>query len=529
MHARSPPRKRRPAADGAIVPVARSGDSLRVELLGAAGTEGRASRERAVVAALAVFAVLRVWAFAFAFPFFTNVDEHRHVDMALKYARGYWPRAGEGAYESEMAGLLASFASPEYATPRGDTVPPPLGQARPGALARRLEQGERFVSSGPNLEAFQPPVYYAVAGAWLGALRALGAGPALQLYGVRALGGLALGALVAAAFAWLRAAAPDEPLLFLGVPALLAVFPMDAFFYVTPDAASPALAGGAVAVALGAATGRARARVWAGAGALAAAAFLAKYTNAMVVGALAVATVASLARRDAPPSSRWRGPAAAWVAFAAPALAWLVRNRLVFGSFTASETKLSYLGWGSRSLADWPGHPLFHLSGWLEFLGGLVPMFWRGEIVWRREVLALPAADLFYTVTTAALLGLAAAWALRRGGGPAALAVRGSLAVVALAVAQLAVLSMSFVFHTTSNPPADHPFFVQGRLVSGALLPFAVLYVQGLRVATAPLPPAWRRRCAAAALAVVAGVCLASEVWLSRPVFRSAYNLYHLL
>jgi len=486
---------------------------------------GGTPRERALVAALVLFAVLRVWAFAFAFPFFTNVDEHRHVDMALKHARGYWPLPGEAAYEREMVGLLAAHASPEYATPEEDAVAPPLHRASPGALARRLEQGERLVSSGPNLEAFQPPVYYALAGGWLRAVRALGAGPALGLYAVRALGGVLLAVLVGVSWLWLRAAAPGEPLLVWGVPALLAVFPMDAFFYVTPDAASPALAGGAIALALGAAQRRARAWVWALAGALASAAFLAKYTNLLVVAALAAASVATLRRRDA--AARWRGPAAAWAAFALPCAAWLARNRLHFGSFTASETKLAHLGWGTRSPAEWLEHPLFGPSGWLELLGGLVPMFWRGEIVWRRDVLALPAADVFYTATTALLLGLAAASALRRGAS-APLAVRGSLTVVGLAVAELAVLSVSFAFHATSNPPAAHPFFVHGRLVSGALLPFAVCYVWGVRVATSPLPPGWRVRCGAAALGLVALVCLASELWLSRAVFGSGYNLYSL-
>ena len=61
------------------------------------------SREGACIAALAVFAALRVLAFSAAFPFFSNVDEHRHVDAVFKYARGYLPRPDNGAYESETA------------------------------------------------------------------------------------------------------------------------------------------------------------------------------------------------------------------------------------------------------------------------------------------------------------------------------------------------------------------------------------------------------------------------------------------
>ena len=56
---------------------------------------------------LSIFAGLRVLLFSAAFPFFSNIDEHRHVDVVLKYDRGYLPAPDNDAYEHEMGTYLA--------------------------------------------------------------------------------------------------------------------------------------------------------------------------------------------------------------------------------------------------------------------------------------------------------------------------------------------------------------------------------------------------------------------------------------
>jgi hypothetical protein len=180
-----------------------------------------------------------------------------------------------------------------------------------------------------------------------------------------------------------------------------------------------------------------------------------------------------------------------------------------------------------RPVAEWLEHPLFSPSGTWAFLRDLVPMFWRGEVVWNREVLALPAADAFYGLTTLLFLGLALlAW--RRSAGSARRAEGFAFVVGLGSVAVLAVLSLRFVFGERTNPPASHPYFVQGRLIAGAWLPFALLYVRGLEVALGALPASLRDRAGFVALGLVLGVCLGSEAWLARPAFASVYNVFHL-
>ena len=44
----------------------------------------------------------------------------------------------------------------------------------------------------------------------------------------------------------------------------------------------------------------------------------------------------------------------------------------------------------------------------------------------------------------------------------------------------LALLSIQFDFGNCINPSREHPYFTSGRLLSGALIPFAVVYVYGV-------------------------------------------------
>jgi hypothetical protein len=500
--------------------------------------------ERAFVAALAAAAALRVLVLAAAFPFFTNVDEHRHVDMVLKYARGYLPRPGSDAYEPRTAALLGLHGSPEYALSASDErpVPPPVWARAPGETVRRLRANERFIARGPNLEAFQPPVYYALAGGWLRLGSALGLDAGAALYWIRGLNGLFIAGVVLTAWALLRQTHPRDALVRLGVPALLAAAPMDVFHYATPDALSPLVAGLGLALAVRVAAVPERSiAAFAAAGGVAAVAFLTKYTNATLVGVLGLGTLWLLwpAPRRVPayaPESdsgsgsgapRWAGLAALWLCLLAPAGLWLLRNTLLFGDPTATSTKIDFLGWQEKPFAAWWDHPLFTPAGAVSFVRDLVPMFWRGEVVWRREVLASPAADAFYTWSSLAALPLAAL-ALRRSFGAARLAEAASLAMLLFSVALLAGLSLAFEFHATSNPPAHHPYFVQGRLVSGALLAAAIVYVRAIGLATSPLPSRLRPFAGAFAVVCAIFVCLTSELALSRPVFSSAYNFYHL-
>jgi len=487
-------------------------------------------RETALIAALASFAVLRVACFAAAFPFFANIDEQKHVDMVLKYADGYLPEPGRDAYQLEMGRLVGLYGSPEYLLGPSEPAPPPAWRRTPAERLAVIAASERFLAERANKEAEQPPAYYLAAAAWLRLGRALGFEGARLLYFVRGLGALVAGAFVLVAHRMVRDLYRDDALVRWGVPLLAAVFPQDTLFYVTPDVLSPLLGGLCFALSLGLARRpESGSLVHAAAGLVLAAALLTKWTNAALWVVAAAASLHAIAHASPRVALRRFGGRLAlqWTLALAPVALWCERSLRLYGDPTGSALKVARLGWGRKPMADWLDHPIFTPSGFLDFVTGLIPSFWRGELAWHRSDLALPAMDALYTASTLLLLVLALAGL--RGREPGRFLAEG-LATVAVAVATglLVLLSLAFVFDATTNPTASRPYFVQGRLISGVLLPFLLVYVRGLEVATARLPPRAARTLGWGAVVALALAVSISELVLAWPVFASEYNAFHL-
>jgi hypothetical protein len=482
--------------------------------------------EGRVVLALAIAAALRVLCFGLAFPFFSNVDEYRHLDVVVKYSHGIWSTPGPDRYEDETMVLVGKFGSPEYLrdplAPQRDTVPPPAWRQPDEVVERRIESMRRYLGSRHSLEADQPPVYYATAGAWMALGRAVGLEGLGLLYWVRGLGVVVAFALVVVAWGFLRDLYPESLFVRVGTPLLLASIPQDALYYITGDVFSPLLGGlGLLLVLRLAFRSDAGFAPHAAAGAVLAAAFLDKYPNAAVLVAAAVPTAAALRRDGVGAAGRW---AVTWGVVLAPAALWLGRNLAEVGDLTGTAFKVEHLGWGRKSAAELLDHPIFTPGGAWTFVSDMIPRFWRGELVWYQEELGWAAADWVYTISSLVFVIVAALAIRSRQRGAERRLAEGTAAVAVVAgVAVLAGLSLLFVFGEHTSPSAAYPYFVQGRLVSGVLLPFAWLYVRGIEVATARIPgAAW------AVLGAVAALAWISEIALTLPVFGSAYNAYHL-
>jgi hypothetical protein len=495
-----------------------------------------ASWEGRLVLALALFAGLRVLVFSLAFPFFSNVDEYRHFDVVLKYARGYWPSPGPDRYEPETAWFVGRFGSPEYHRDRVDPAEPGLplpAWRQPDAVSEhRVAQMRAYLGGRHSLEADQPPVYYATAGAWFALGRSLGIEGLHLLYWVRALGALVGFGLVFGTWWLLRDLYAESALVRLGTPLLLACFPQDALYYVTGDVFSPLLGGlGFLLVLRLSRRPESAAGAYLGAGLVAAAAFLCKYPSVAIAVACAFCSVAAwrAPAAERAPIRLWGRWALFWAAFLLPALFWLLRNQLLGGDLTGTAFKVERLGWGQKSLAEYLDHPIFTPAGAATFVTDLIPCFWRGELVWYRDELAWPAADLVYTVSTLIFLPLAVLGLWRRGR-PRALRVAEGAALVAVLAggAVLALFSLLFVFGETTSPSAAYPYFVQGRLISGVLVPFALLYLRGLEEATSRLPAGWAAPGGWGVLGALVALTLVSEALLTAPVFLSLYNGFHL-
>jgi hypothetical protein len=168
------------------------------------------------------------------------------------------------------------------------------------------------------------------------------------------------------------------------------------------------------------------------------------------------------------------------------------------------------------------------MNGLLTFLRGVTETFWRGELVWHLKRITLPWMDLFYVFSSAIFVGASIlAWMPKRThmDKKVRFLIAMSFATVVLSVLLLAVLSVPFDFGDCWFPSRESPYFLAGRLISCSLLPFLILYVDGIgrifsraKKPTVPL----------VFISSIAIVITISEWMMTRHVFLSPYNWFHL-
>jgi hypothetical protein len=477
------------------------------------------TRAPAAIAALAGVAALRVLVLAAAFPFFHQVDEHQHVDTIVRWSRGQLPGPEPVYLGDPVIDWSLRFGAFDYL----DAKPPPPYLQRRGAGPDSpwVPEVRAAFARVLNQEMESPPAYYAVAAVWY-RLGELALHDVDLLLWVRALNALALAALVWLAHAWLRRRAPDDPLLHWGVPALIAFFPADAFYGAGPDGFCALVGGLAFVAAVDAASpGPRPGRRDLAAGLAVAAAFLAKYTNLLYAGLLGLG-FALRTRSEAPARVLAR---AAWAFGPAVALcgAWLVRNRLVVGDTFATARKVAHLEWTPLPWSELLSQPIFSAAGLAQWAPKTLALFWRGEFRWLGEPMTLPGLDPFLATASlvALALGAVSAWvALRRRDWLEPMALVATLA----GFASLAVLSARFEFADWGNPTRSHPYFTEGRLVLGVLLPFAIVFVRGLALGCAR----WPARVPGAILAGFIAFLSITDWVIAAPAFASPWNWFHL-
>jgi hypothetical protein len=501
-----------------------------------------ARREAWLVGALCLGAAARVFLFSAAFPFFGNIDEHAHVDLVYKYARGFRPGPELARFDPEVTRLFVLHGSLEFIHPPErfpeNRYPQPLRELPPEVAERAVEAGAGRWAGLANHETHAPPVYHALAAAWFRMLRWLGLTGAGRLYWVRFLNVPLMALLVWSAYRCCAKLFPGRTEIRIGVPLLLAFLPLDAFYVAHPDVLSPLLFIIGLTLQLSWYSKDAR-PAWSGAGAglVTGLAVVVRPTNVVLALVLAGLAGVKAVRLHATRGRAEALRAVAGVAVAAllPVVAVVAWNVLLAGDATGSRAKIEYLGWAPGTLAAAIDHPILTPGGLWTFWSELMHKLWRGELRWHVDPLASPVADAFYAGSSTLLLLAAAAawvrsrWAARRAdlsdGAPGGIAAGSMWASVLMSVLLLAVLSLAFDFGDSFYPSTDHPFFTSGRLISGALVPFLVLYVEGAAYLLRP----WSRVAGPLAfIALTAGGAMVSEVLLTRPVFANPLNWFHL-
>jgi hypothetical protein len=483
--------------------------------------------ESVLILILCVTAATRVFIFSAAFPFFSNVDEDLHFDLITQYSHGKLPRSFD-RLKKETLNWIVPYASPEFLfNPDqfpGAKFPPPLWKQSGPSVESEIAATRAAWSTEINFESSQPPAYYVLASVWWRVGQPLGLTGLRSLYWIRFLNGLLIALIVLLGYLIARIVAPERVELRVGVPLLLAFIPQNVFYALNNDVLSPVCFGGLFLCVLQWLRSRPTLLLGALIGLSMATTYLTKLSNLPLIVVALVAIIATLR-----PAIRQK-PETSLVAFAAlvlcaavPIGTWLVWTKYQFGDLTGSAAKITLLAWTQKPFAEWWQHPIFTLRGLWVFWRDLIASFWRGEAKWHGQSLSCPIADGFYVVSSLALLG-AALLGLRKKAG-LSMFQRQAISIAALGfialVGFLALLSIQFDFGNCVNPSRAHPYFSSGRLLSGALIPFALFYVYGI---------AWlfRRINTALPLIVLSGVVafvIASEIVVNRVVFTSEHNL----
>jgi hypothetical protein len=487
--------------------------------------------ERLLILPLCLAAALRVFIYSAAFPFFSNIDEDLHFDIITQYSHAQVPR-GFDRLKDDTLNWIVPYASPEFlSSPEqfpSATFPAPLWKRSWSEIEPEIAVTRAAWGSEINFQSCQPPLYYALASEWWWIGRQIGLTGIQSLYWIRFLNALIVAMIVWLGYAIASIIAPARADLRIGVPLLLAFLPQNVFYAMNNDVLSPVcfstlflcvlqwLRTNAPSFLFGALTGLAIA-----------ATCLTKMSN---VPPVAVAVVIIIARLVA--ISR-RAPRAGLIALAAivfcaaiPIGSWMLWTKSHFGDLTGSTGKIALLGWTRKPFGDWCHHPIFRPRGLWIFWSDLIASFWRGEVSWHGLPLRWRVADGFYAISTLVFVA-AAIVGLRKRAGLTAFqreAIGSAILIFLAGVAFLALLSIQFDFGNCINPSRAHPYFTSGRLLSGALIPFAIVYVYGV---------AWVCGRFDGALAIVALGCVAafmitSEIWINRVVFVSEHNWFHI-
>jgi hypothetical protein len=486
------------------------------------------NNRRNILILLCLYAGIRVLTFAAAFPLFNNVDEEAHFASIRMYARGQWPGKELPTTDPELATFYVLFRTQEY-----------LGGEPPRIPFYRLPVRESDVRaswlysywlSTRNVEAQSPPLYYLLGAAWYRIGAELGMAEWELAYWVRFLNSAAYSLMIWVSYLFVRKAYPRRIFLCLGVPALLAVFPQDVYFGLSRDVFSAPMSAIALLLMLMAVEEKEPKSSWLmiTSGALVGLTFIDSLANCVLYFALAPSLWVWAHCSSMPLRKKARIATGCVVSSLVLPGIWMLRNRVVMGDFTGSRAKIEYLGWTVKPLWQIFSHPLFSFGGSYYFLRNLGETFWCGEFVWHLERMHWPFAVRLYLISSVVMLVAVAVQFFRHWKentiNQRLIQIQCFLVVFG-SVVFMASISLLFDYHNCYYPSAEHPFFVSGRIISGALVPFALLYLLGMEFLLAPIRK-WLSP--AVVLAFLMLFITITEFQLRRVVFASANNFFAL-
>jgi hypothetical protein len=486
--------------------------------------------EKVLILLICVAAAVRVFIFSAAFPFFSNIDEDLHFDLITQYSHGQPPRGLE-PLKDETLNWIVPYASPEFLfSPNqfpGTKFPPPLWKQTGPGIGEQIAVTRVAWITEMNFESSQPPLYYIAASFWWWIGKHIGLVGLQSLYWIRFLNVLLIALIVWMGYVTARMIAPGRAELCIGVPLLLAFIPQNVFYAMNNDVLSPVCVGALFICVLQWLRVQSPS-IWLGVltGLAVAATYLTKLSNLPLIAvALVVIFVALLLMIQQTPRAGLVALGAVVICAAIPVCSWMLWTKFQFGDVTGSTAKIAVLGWTWKSPAEWWHHPIFTAQGVWIFWRDLVASFWRGEVKWNGQILRWPIVDGFYAISS--LVMVAAAVVGLQKTSDLSTFQRQAIGIAALSfivsVGFMGLLSIQFDFGDCINPSRKHPYFTSGRLLSGALIPFALAYVYGMSYLLRRTSP----RVSLIALGLMLTFVATSEIIINRVVFASEHNWFH--
>jgi len=322
----------------------------------------------------------------------------------------------------------------------------------------------------------------------------------------------------------------DNLFLRIGVLLMLSFFPQDAFYSINSDVLSPVLFVLSLYLLLKIYFTDRSPWFHLVTGLVITATLLVKPSNLPLIVILAVILFFKGLRSHQASQLKEKLPALFLIFAAAilPFLLWLGWCYYALGDITGSAEKISKLGWQIKTLSQIWNHPIFRIKGWVYFMTELTKTFWRGEFIWGFQRISSSGIDLFYVISSCLFLSSSVIGLLicrTSYSSTYRLVYYTTILYLFLSVSYLAVLSTLFDFGNCLYPSREYPYFTSGRLISGALVPFLILYLEGLNLIMSKIT---KRISPLVITLAIAMVIALSEIGLTLEVFKSPYNFFHL-
>jgi hypothetical protein len=490
--------------------------------------------EKKLILIFYIFAAIRVAFYSSIFPFFNNVDELMHFDLVIKYRDGYMPRKMDRINQTS-ANYIAGCSSTEYA--KVDTtkmeVPYFLQNLNDSIVKRNYIGTAEFWKGIYNFESGLAPVYYVIVGLWakLGTLTGLfDQESCMYLYWIRSINILLIVLLAFISYKFSKLIFPADELLRLSVPLFAAFLPQDTFYSIQNDSMSP-IAFGIVLINLipflKTDTPTYKQAIYLGLSL--AFLILVKISNlpVFIIGVAFVFMHLLLNFKKITISGFIKHYAVVFFCSLLPLLLWLIRNLLNFGDFTASAAKIQHLLWVHKPISTWLASSFFTKGHFGQFWTELLCTCWRGEVIWDGKLLPNSSMDVFYWMSSTLFILAAVTLFLvavynKKYSFTQTLFVLSFFSMIVF----LIVLSIMFDYGNSGYPSVQRPFFSSGRLISAALIPFLILYLQGFLFVFSWIK---NKRIQFWLLVLIVVIISVSEYNTNKVSFQSTCNLFSLI